>query len=135
MPFGLAGINKSKTHTSKSFAGRNQTISIRGTYRRTRPAMFATAVRVDRAIETDVRRLVARQYRLGDLAAHLGGAGRRDVLFPAIVVGLAARGREAVVRVNRRTAAAWCGNGQGHVFGQMLFIYTVNSSSTARQAN
>lgn len=115
MPFGLAGINKSKTHTSKSFAGRNQTISIRGTYRRTRSAMFAAAVGVDRAIEADVRRLVAGEYAFRSLSAHFGRPCRRDLLFPAVVEGLAARRCEAIVRIDRSAATADAREGNGHV--------------------
>lgn len=68
--------------------------------------MFAAAVGVHRAVEADVRRLVAGDHALRRLAAHLGGAGRGYVLFPAVVERLAAGRGEAVVRVVGGAATA-----------------------------
>jgi len=97
-------------------------------------AVFAASIGIDRAIETHVRRLVAGQYTLGRLQAHFGGAGRRHVLFPAVIIRLAACRGETVVRVDRSAAAAWCGTGEAHgVSVRLLFIHTVVFSATVRQ--
>lgn len=76
-------------------------------------AMLATTVGIDRAIEREVRRLVAGDHRAGDLLAHLGELDRRHVLLPAIVEGLAVGRGEAVEGVAGGTATAR-GQGSAH---------------------
>ncbi len=69
-------------------------------------AVLTAAIGIDRAVEADVRRLIAGQHALGRLEPYLGGAGQRHVLFPAVVVGLASGRGETVIRVDRGAAAA-----------------------------
>lgn len=73
--------------------------------------MLATAVGIDRAIEGQVRRVVAGDDGFSGLDAHLGALGRRRLLIPPIVLHHRAVWREAVVRVGGGAAAAgWQGN-------------------------
>lgn len=76
--------------------------------------VLAATIGVHRAVEADVRRLVAADHRLRQLAAHLGGqARRRFVLEPAIVLGLRAGRGETVVRVASGAATARRDDGHG----------------------
>src|SRR5690606_18554195 len=68
--------------------------------------VFATSIRIYRAIEADIRRLITRDDRLRRLAAYLGGTCRRHLLLPAVVIRLAASRGKTVVRVDSGAATA-----------------------------
>src|SRR5690606_37814524 len=77
-----------RRHVPVGMAGPGETIDA---------AMLAAAIGIHRTVEADVRRLVASNYRPGSLGPPLGGAtGRRLLLEPAVVLGLAAGRGEAV---------------------------------------
>src|SRR5450830_596951 len=68
-------------------------------------AMLTPAIRIDRAIERQVRRVVARDDGLGRFDTHFGALGRRHFLMPAVVLDHADGGRETIVQVGRRAPA------------------------------
>ncbi len=79
-------------------------------------AVLATAIRIHRAVETDIRGLVAADDGLGRFLTDAGGEGQRPRLFvPAVVLDLAAGRGEAIVRIAGGATAAWRTLGLGHV--------------------
>ena len=88
--------------------------------------MLAAAIGIHRAIEADVRRLVAADHRLGRFLADGGGEGQwGGFLVPAIVLGLAAGRGKAIVRIAGGATTPWRALGLGHVEASWLYLCTV----------
>src|SRR3546814_11532009 len=97
---------------------------MRGTYRRARPAMLTASVRIDGAVEREIRRGVAGDDGLRRFDPHFGALGRRYFLIPAIIFDHRATRGEAVVRVGGGTTATGrTRNGAREV--ALLFGHTV----------
>ena len=77
--------------------------------------MLAAAIGIDRAIERQVRRVIAGDDGFRRLDTHLGALGRWHFLIPAVVLGHRTMGGETVLRVGRGAATAW---GQWRMHGQ-----------------
>ncbi|MNO97575.1 hypothetical protein D3C76_892890 [compost metagenome] len=89
-------------------------------------AVLAAAIGIDRAVEGNVRRLVAGDDGPGDLHPHLGGPGRRDFVLPVVIHRHGAGRRIAVVRIAAGATAAWReGGGHGKSPKRLLYIDTV----------
>lgn len=76
--------------------------------------VLAAAVRVDRAVEGQVRGIVAGDDGFRRFDAHLCALRDGRFLIPAVILGHRAIRREAVVRVGGGAAAAR-GNRNGHL--------------------
>src|SRR3546814_18306368 len=97
---------------------------MRGTYRRARPAMLTASVRIDGAVEREIRRGVAGDDGLRRFDPHFGALGRRYFLIPAIIFDHRATRGEAVVRVGGG-ATATGRKRDGHWKAPLLYVHTV----------
>lgn len=88
--------------------------------------MLAAAIGIHRAIEADIRRLVAADHGLGGFLADGSGKSQRGgFLVPAIVLGLAAGRGKAIVRIAGGATPPWRALGLGHVETSELYFCTV----------